>query len=105
MGLSPFHPAVRAWFEGAFPGGPTAAQAKGWAPIARGESTLLLAPMDRLRAGVDDVLRRAGGRPGHIFNLGHGILPPTPLEHVQEVARYVQKNKDLAAQIASLRES
>ena len=58
-------------------------------PIRHLDPTLLLAPMDRLRAGVDDVLRRAGGRPGHIFNLGHGILPPTPLEHVQEVARYV----------------
>ena len=43
MALSPFHPAVRAWFEASFPG-PTAAQTKGWAPIARGESTLLLAP-------------------------------------------------------------
>jgi len=28
------------------------------------------------------VLERAGGRPGHIFNLGHGVLPETPLEHV-----------------------
>ena len=36
MALSPFHPAVRAWFEASFPG-PTAAQTKGWAPIARGE--------------------------------------------------------------------
>jgi uroporphyrinogen decarboxylase len=53
------------------------------------DPTLLLGPLDRLKAGVDDVLRRAGGRPGHVFNLGHGILPPTPLEHVQEVARYV----------------
>ena len=44
MGLSPFHPAVRDWFEASFAGGPTAAQTKGWAPIARGESTLLLAP-------------------------------------------------------------
>src|SRR5574340_1306137 len=39
----PFHPAVRAWFEGAFPA-PTPAQALGWPPIHRGESTLLLAP-------------------------------------------------------------
>ena len=35
---------------------------------------------DRLFAATDDVLRRAGGRPGHIFNLGHGVLPNTPLE-------------------------
>ena len=55
------------------------------------DPTLLLGPLDRLLAGVDDVLVRAGGRPGHIFNLGHGILPPTPLEHVQAVARYVHQ--------------
>ncbi len=39
----PFHPAVRAWFERAFTG-PTPAQAQGWGPIRRGESTLILAP-------------------------------------------------------------
>jgi len=55
------------------------------------DPTLLLGPLDRLLAGVDDVLARAGGRPGHIFNLGHGILPPTPLDHVQAVARYVHQ--------------
>ena len=53
------------------------------------DPTLLFAPVDRLLAGAHDVLRRAGGRPGHVFNLGHGILPTTPLEHVQELARYV----------------
>lgn len=42
--LAAFHPAVRSWFERSFPGGPTAAQAKAWPAIARGESTLLLAP-------------------------------------------------------------
>ena len=55
------------------------------------DPTLLLGPLDRVLAGIDDVLARAGGRPGHIFNLGHGILPPTPLEHVQAVARYVHQ--------------
>ncbi len=55
------------------------------------DPTLLLGPPDRLLAGVDDVLARAAGRPGHIFNLGHGILPPTPLENVQAVARYVHQ--------------
>ena len=39
------------------------------------DPTLLLGPIDRVLAGADDVLERAGGRPGHIFNLGHGILP------------------------------
>jgi uroporphyrinogen decarboxylase len=53
------------------------------------DPVLLLGPLDRLLGGADDVLRRAGGRPGHIFNLGHGILPNTPLEHVQRLARHV----------------
>ena len=55
------------------------------------DPTLLLGPLDRIIAATDDVLARAGGRPGHIFNLGHGILPMTPLEHVQAVARYVHQ--------------
>jgi uroporphyrinogen decarboxylase len=55
------------------------------------DPTLLLGPLDRIFAATDDVLARAGGRPGHIFNLGHGILPTTPLEHVQAVARYVHQ--------------
>ena len=49
------------------------------------DSTLLFAPRERLLARVDDVLRRAGGRPGHVFNLGHGILPGTPVEAVKAV--------------------
>jgi uroporphyrinogen decarboxylase len=53
------------------------------------DPALLLGPRERLFAATDDVLRRADARPGHIFNLGHGILPPTPLEHVQELAKYV----------------
>jgi len=55
------------------------------------DPTLLLAPLDRLFEAIDHVLERAGGRPGHIFNLGHGILPMTPVEHVQAAARYVHQ--------------
>jgi uroporphyrinogen decarboxylase len=55
------------------------------------DPTLLLGPRDRLFKAADDVLRRAEGRLGHIFNLGHGILPPTPVEHVQALARYVHQ--------------
>lgn len=55
------------------------------------DPTLLLAPRERLLSAADDVLRRAGGRVGHVFNLGHGILPNTPLEHVQELARHVHE--------------
>jgi uroporphyrinogen decarboxylase len=55
------------------------------------DPTVLLAPLQRILAAADDVLERAEGRPGHIFNLGHGILPMTPLEHVQALARYVHQ--------------
>src|SRR4029077_2902403 len=55
------------------------------------DPTLLLGPLDRVLAGADDVLARAGERPGHIFNLGHGILPSTPLERVQALAQYVHQ--------------
>jgi uroporphyrinogen decarboxylase len=57
------------------------------------DPAVLLGPPDRLFAAADDVLRRASGRPGHIFNLGHGVLPSTPLEHVQALARYVHQWK------------
>jgi uroporphyrinogen decarboxylase len=61
------------------------------------DPTLLLGPLDRVLAGADEVLARAGGRPGHIFNLGHGILPTTPLEHVQALARYVHQRTRVPA--------
>jgi uroporphyrinogen decarboxylase len=53
------------------------------------DPTLLLAPTPRLLAAADDVLQRAGGRPGHIFNLGHGILPTTSVEAVEALANHV----------------
>ena len=55
------------------------------------DPTLLLGPLDRMFAATDDILARAGGRPGHIFNFGHGMLPSTPIEHVQALARYVHQ--------------
>jgi uroporphyrinogen decarboxylase len=53
------------------------------------DPTLLLGPTDRMFSQTDDILARARGRAGHIFNLGHGILPSTPVEHVQMLAQYV----------------
>jgi uroporphyrinogen decarboxylase len=55
------------------------------------DPTLLLGPLERVFAATDEILARAGGRPGHIFNLGHGILPSTHIEHVQALARYVHQ--------------
>ena len=54
------------------------------------DPTLLLGPEDRLLAAADDILRRAGGRPGHIFNLGHGVLPPTPVERLQQLVKHIR---------------
>ncbi|HUL50532.1 MAG TPA: uroporphyrinogen decarboxylase [Gemmatimonadales bacterium] len=53
------------------------------------DPTVLLAPLDTLEARVKDVLARAGGRPGHIFNLGHGVLQQTPVEALQRVVEVV----------------
>ncbi len=51
----------------------------------------LFAPHDLLRERTEAILRAANGRPGHIFNLGHGIVPGTPVENVIEVARLVRE--------------
>lgn len=51
----------------------------------------LFAPEALLRARVEEVLRQADGQPGHIFNVGHGIVPGTPVENVQKVVRWVRE--------------
>jgi uroporphyrinogen decarboxylase len=51
----------------------------------------LFAPEPVLRRRVEDVLARAGGRPGHIFNLGHGILQETPVDNVRRVVELVHE--------------
>jgi signal transduction histidine kinase len=54
-------------------------------------TTTLFAPHDILERRVKEILRAANGRPGHIFNLGHGIVPGTPVENVQAVVRMVRE--------------
>lgn len=51
----------------------------------------LFANQDRLRAEAKRILDQAGGRPGHIFNLGHGILPETPVENVVALVEMVHE--------------
>jgi len=51
----------------------------------------LFSPPHLLKQEVNDVLRRADGRPGHIFNLGHGILQHTPVENVKAVVEMVHE--------------
>jgi uroporphyrinogen decarboxylase len=53
------------------------------------EPAALLAPRERALAQARDVLERAGGRPGHIFNLGHGIQQGTPPEMVEALVEFV----------------
>jgi len=51
----------------------------------------LLAPWRELRARVDDVLDRAAGRPGHVFNVGHGLVPQTPVDNVRRLVDHVRE--------------
>ena len=51
----------------------------------------LFADQQEIRKRTQHILEQAGGRPGHIFNLGHGILPETPVENVQALVEYVRE--------------
>ena len=53
------------------------------------DPTLLLGPQERLLEKTEDILAKVNRQPGHIFNLGHGILPSTPVENVQILAKHV----------------
>jgi len=57
------------------------------------DPAVLLAPIPELRMRVHELLRRTGSRPGHIFNLGHGILPETPVENVKACVEIVREFK------------
>jgi uroporphyrinogen decarboxylase len=54
------------------------------------DPAVLLGPAELVRERTRDVLRRAGGRAGHIFNLGHGVLPETPLGNLQLLVETVR---------------
>jgi len=51
----------------------------------------LFAPIDRIKIEVINVLEKAGKGSGHIFNLGHGILPQTPVEHARAMVQFVKQ--------------
>ena len=55
------------------------------------DPVLLFADWKELKSRAEDILRLAAGRAGHIFNLGHGILPETPVDNVKNLARFVQE--------------
>ena len=50
----------------------------------------LFGSVDSVRETAESILEEVGGRPGHIFNLGHGILPETPVENVKALVEFVQ---------------
>jgi uroporphyrinogen decarboxylase len=64
------------------------------------DPVLLFADWKQVKAGAARILEQAGGRQGHIFNLGHGILPETPVENVRMLAEYVQQQTTKAAAIS-----
>jgi uroporphyrinogen decarboxylase len=69
----------------------------GWAAVGdRGvqgnlDPAVLLGPWDRAQAAAEDVLARAGGQPGHIFNLGHGVLPGTNPDVLTRLAAFIRE--------------
>ena len=56
------------------------------------DPVLLFADWRELKSRAGDILRQAAGRPGHIFNLGHGILPETPVENVKALCDYIREH-------------
>jgi uroporphyrinogen decarboxylase len=48
-------------------------------------------PWSAVRAAADDVLARASGRAGHVFNLGHGVLPETPVDNLRRLVDHVHE--------------
>ena len=71
---------------------------EGWAKLGdRGavqgnlDPVVLFSDWSEIEVRTREILRRANGRPGHIFNLGHGILPETPVENVKRLAEFVQE--------------
>ena len=55
------------------------------------DPVVLFAPLPEIERRIKDILDKAGNRAGHIFNLGHGILPKTPVDHVESAIGFVHK--------------
>jgi uroporphyrinogen decarboxylase len=70
----------------------------GWARVGHDvavqgnlDPTILLAPLAEIRRHAAAILGQAAGRPGHVFNLGHGVLPETPVDHVRALVDVVHE--------------
>src|SRR5919109_1217940 len=68
----------------------------GWDKGIQGnlDPSVLLAPFEVVVREADRVLEAAGGRDGHVFNLGHGVLPDTPAEHLTRLVEHVHKTTE-----------
>ena len=55
------------------------------------DPAVLLASWERVEAETRAILERAGGRPGHVFNLGHGVLPDTDPAVLRRLTEFVQE--------------
>ena len=75
---------------------------RGWSRVAdravQGnlDPVSLLAGWEQIERDAGDVMARAGGRAGHIFNLGHGILPSTDPDLITRLTAYVQEHSTVA---------
>jgi uroporphyrinogen decarboxylase len=56
------------------------------------DPAMLFSTPRQIGQAVEDIMARAEGRPGHIFNLGHGVLPGTPVENVRALVAAVRKH-------------
>ena len=71
---------------------------EGWSRLGNGavqgnlDPVVLFSDWKQVRVRAQEILDRAEGQPGHIFNLGHGILPETPVENVKALAAYVREH-------------
>jgi uroporphyrinogen decarboxylase len=61
------------------------------------DPAVLLGPWEQVEERALDLLARAGGREGHIFNLGHGVLPPTDPDLLGRLAALVHERTALAS--------
>jgi uroporphyrinogen decarboxylase len=71
---------------------------RGWTEVGDGrgvqgnlDPALLLGPWERIEAATRDILERAAGRPGHVFNLGHGVVPDTDPAVLRQLTELVQE--------------
>ena len=67
------------------------------------DPVLLFASWRELKQRAEHILRLADSRPGHIFNLGHGILPHTPVDNVKNLAQFVHEFSSTARPSARMR--